>query len=939
MSARDQANIDRSNAVMTTGRMDPARLWSRVPLARVLLLAFLMAVGAAGSARADFGFIPGSVSADAFDEAGAPETQAGAHPYAAVADFKLQTTTALDGREVPDEQVRDVEVDLPQGFAGNPQNMPKCSWEYLNTGIWCPSDTAVGYVLLDWFAVSPPRVTGRLPLYNMEPSEGHVAEFGFKTSLGTNQLVASVRPGDAGIRIRAVRTPQGGPVFGVKVVIWGVPGDASHNGDRMRFCQAGVEDPNRFDDYCRGFGYTPFNSEVKPFLTNPTACGSATTRFKARSWLHPDRWDSVVFSPEHDVDGCERLSFDPTMSVQPDTRQADAPSGLLVDIGVPQDETPYGLATSALKDAKVTFPEGMTVNPSSADGLGACSDAQIALQSEDDPTCPESSKIGTLSLETPVLTKPLEGDVYLGRQTENQLIRMFLVLKGQGVLLKIPGKVDADPVTGRLVTTFKNNPQLPFSSLKLRLKSGPRAPLAMPASCGPKTTEAELTPWSGGPVKTVTDTFVVDCPGMSGFSPALTAGTLSSAGGTFSPFTVGIPRPDRQEFLDGLTLSMPTGLTARLRGVPVCAEAQAAAGTCGAESRVGSATVGSGPGTNPFYLRDQPVYLAGPYKGAPYSLSVVNRVVAGPLDLGTVLVRQALYVDPIDAHITAVSDPLPTIIKGIPLRLRSIDVKVDRPGFMINPTDCAAKQIAATLHSQQGSTVQQTVRFQASSCRNLAFKPALSMSLSGKGQTTDGKHPTLKAVVTAPNGGANIKKVKVRLPLSLALDTDNAQALCEFKDGNKAEPTCPKGSIVGSAVAQTPILDEPLRGPVYFVKNVRTDRKSGRAIRTLPMIVIPLVGQNGIKLTLKGESSTERNKYLVNTFNAVPDQPVSRFELTINGGKHGILAVSGTNICTSKQKAYRYIDGQNGKQSDGVTTISTPACKAKKTAKKAHKTK
>jgi hypothetical protein len=330
------------------------------------------------------------------------------------------------------------------------------------------------------------------------------------------------------------------------------------------------------------------------------------------------------------------------------------------------------------------------------------------------------------------------------------------------------------------------------------------------------------------------------------------------------------------------------------------------------------------------------VFLEGAYGDAPFSLRVVIPAKAGPFDLGEVVVRQKIYVDPIDAHVTVVSDPIPTIVKGVLVRLQRLEINVDKPGFMVNPTSCAAKSIDGALGAVAGVTAALSVGFRVSDCASLNLKPSLELSLSGKGQTVDGKHPAVTATLTQPAGQANLKKVRVALPLSLALDPDNANGLCEFADGSKATPTCPKASIVGTATAVTPILDEPLSGPVYFVKNVRKDPKSGREIRTLPKLVVPLTGPNGVKLTLTGTSTVEDDQ-LVTTFDNIPDAPVSSFKLNINGGKGGILVVSDADICKATQVAEQQVDGQNNKDADADVSIQTPSCPLKVLSKKVGK--
>jgi hypothetical protein len=498
------------------------------------------------------------------------------------------------------------------------------------------------------------------------------------------------------------------------------------------------------------------------------------------------------------------------------------------------------------------------------------------------------------------------------------MFRLFLVAYGTGVRLKLEGAVKVDPATGQITESFANNPQLPFSSLRVALKDGSRSPLANPAACGSQTVAASLSSWAGNAAD-LKSAFDIDCTaGLGAFAPVFTAGAANAAAGSLSPFNVGLTKPDANVDVTGLRMELPTGLLARLKG--------------NLSTQVGTVKAFAGTGSTPFMLPGQ-VYLEGQYGDAPFSLKVVVPALAGPFDLGEVVVRQKIYVDPIDAHVTVVSDPIPTIVKGVPTRLQRLDVSVDKAGFMVNPTSCDPKTIGGTLSSAAGQSVPIGVHFQVGDCASLDLEPQLALSLSGKGQTVDGKHPAVTASLTQPAGQANLKKVRVALPLSLALDTDNANGLCEFVDGSKVTPTCPAASIVGTATATTPILDEPLTGPVYFVKNVRKDAKSGRDIKTLPKLVIPLVGQNGVRLTLTGTSDVEDDQ-LVTTFDNIPDAPVSSFTLDINGGKGGILAVSATDICKATQIADQQIAGQNNKAADAEVFIQTPACSLRIISKK-----
>jgi hypothetical protein len=853
-----------------------------------------MALVAAPAAHAEFGIQPGTFIATALDDNGQVLTQAGAHPNATTG-FALNTTLNPIGSVVPDEDVRDVRVELPPGVLGDPTAMPKCRFDELSANVGCPVATQVGLATLVHRPYEDaPEVLETQRVYNLQPERGKTAQFGFRYGRNNVVIDAQVRTdGDYGITAVVKDLPGGLLLLASKLTLWGVPADTVHDFDRYPFGG-------------RGAGVLP-----QAFFSNPTSCGVVpTTRISVRSWQNPDRWVSAdpVVSPA--PTGCDKLVFSPAATALPSTTAPDAPSGLDVDLTFPEPESPVGLSTPPLRDARVTLPEGMTINPGSAAGLQACSDTQLGLKSKLPSTCPEAAKIGTVEATTPVLEEPLTGGVYLRTQNSDdpasgEMFRMALVLENadRGLRIKLPGAVRVDPATGRIVTEFTNNPQVPVSKISLKLKSGPRAPLATPASCGTKTVDGHLTSW-GGQVADVQAPSTIDCAaGLGSFAPTLSAGVTNPVGGGFSPFAVSIAKPDGNTPIDGLSMTLPTGLVAQLKG--------------NVGQQVGRVTAFAGPGSNPFALPGR-VYLEGAYGDAPFSLKVVVPAKAGPFDLGEVVVRQKIYVNPETTQVTVVSDPIPTIVKGVPVRLQRLDVDVDKPGFMINPTSCAAKEIKGTLTSVAGQTAALTNRFQVGDCASLGFTPKLAMSMSGKGQTKDGSHPALHARLTPPVGDANSKQTTVTLPLSLALDPGNANGLCEPKDA--AANTCPANSIVGSAQAQS-ILPDTLKGPVYFVRGERIDSK-GKVRKTLPKLFIPL-SANGVTVNVHASSDVQGER-LVTTFDNLPDAPFNTFDLNINGGKHGILAVSSANTCAATQIADAEFGGQNGKAYTSKVTMGTP---------------
>jgi hypothetical protein len=859
------------------------------------------ALAHAAPAHADFGIA--SFSTTFHDPAGGAVTQAGARPDVTTA-FSFDTTTAPNGDVVPDEAVKEIEVDLPTGLYGDPGATPQCTAADFARhtpplGGSCAADTQVGVATVQ---VSPdPAGIATLPVYNVAPAAGETAVFGIPILTHPTKVLVRVRSGsDYGLRATIVNVNQALPIYATSLTLWGVPADPVH--DPERFGPGGVPAPG------------PSGAPRRPFLTMPARCDAAlTTTARLRSWQAP-RNVATASSTSPALTGCERLTFAPSISVRPSSTQADAPTGYDVELRVPQSDAVSGLGTPALRRAAVTLPAGVAISPPSAAGLQGCSDARIAPGSAQEPDCPGAATIGELSIATPALPGPLTGEVVLGAPRPGQLFRLWLVARGFGVLLKLPGTVHPDPRTGRITAVFDATPELPFSVMRLHFKGGSRAPLANPRDCGPATTATELTPYSG-PVATPGDAFTVTgCGG--GFAPAFTAGTTNPAGGAFSPFELTLRRPDGEQELSSLSVDLPAGLLARVGTVPLCGDAEAAAGTCGDDSVVGSALVSAGAGATPFTLPGR-VHLTGPYRGAPYGLSVVVRAIAGPFDLGTVVVRAAILVDRQTAALRVVSDPFPTILEGVPLRLRLVHVAIDRPRFTFNPTSCAVKQVGAAIASVAGTVHPAVSRFQAGDCRALRLGPRLALRLRGDKETKDGGHPALTATLTQPPGQANLASAAVVLPRSIVLDPDNAQALCEADAGLRVD--CPATSIVGHATAVSPALSRPIEGPIHFVKGVRRSATGG-LIRTLPTLLIPLRGE--VAIDLRAATSVRGGK-LVTTFPAVPDAPISRFELAFDGGEHGIL-VANRDLCRAQQVARSTFDGHNARRARASSTIVTP---------------
>jgi hypothetical protein len=885
------------------------------------VLSLALAAVCASAAHAEFGPAPGTLAQTLSD------AQAGSHPDLS---FGFDLDRDSDGRI--DGDLRGVDVELPPGMVGSALATPTCPVADVmaHFGPTCPTDTIVGFV--SGTIQDPNNLTATSDVqsfvYNVDPYADEPAAFAMNPYFPV-RLDVSVGP-ENGYRIRAtakdIIKAQG--IGSLHLIMWGVPGD--HNG-----YPANPSDPV----YSDAFGLTLGGRGAgvrKPLLINPTACSGAplVTDVRLGAWGSPGRTFAGQITNDP-IFGCDRLRFEPTIRVRPVSHTAGVPTGYTVDLDVPQDLSPDSLSTPTLDDAKVVFPEGVVLSPGVAHGLGACSDAQIALHKDTREQCPASAKIGEVTVTSPLIRAPIDGDVFVGQPLPGNRYRVFFALDGIGVKIKLEGKVTLDPSTGQITATFLDNPQLPFSNMHIAFKGGANAPFANPASCGSKTVTSELTS-HGGQSATPSSTFAItDGCEARGFAPRWTAGSSDPTAGASGQFELRVSRSDGDQEIDRIVADMPAGLLGYVAKVSRCPLDAAAAGGCGDDSQIGATTVAAGPGSDPFPV-DGKVFLTDGYGGAPFGLAFTTRVIAGPYDLGIVNVRAKITVDPKTAALHVDSEPLPRILEGIPLQIKNIKIVLDRPGFMRNPTSCAPAAISGSIVSTGGTVTGVSSPFRVTDCDQLPLHPDLSLSLSGAKETTDGKHPAVKAVVTQGDGEAAMKKVQVTLPLSLALDPNNAEALCEFVDGQKDEPTCPKTSIVGTAVARTPVLNEPLTGPVYFVKNVRIDKKSGQPIRTLPTLAIPLQGQ-GVKLILRASSSVVHDK-LVTTFDNIPDAPVSRFELNIDGGKHGILAVSNHDICAATQVAEQQIDGQNGKAADAEVFMATPSCPMKVLSKSVGKT-
>jgi hypothetical protein len=831
--------------------------------------------------------------------------QAGAH-----ADL---TTTLKWPRN---ESVRDVRVDIPPGMAGNPTIFDTCTFTQLIGGAGgapqCPLTSQVGTATV--FVNEAPT---KVALWNMVKPPNLPAMFAFQYNQVVVPIVPNLRPSDYAISTTVDNTTTTEEVTGSTVTLWGVPADPSHDGERGAYA---------------GSNPGPLPGPKLPFMRNPTSCAIGATPFTAdvSSWQGSS--DSAEVTSDFEGtpfqwDGCFKLPFKPKLDVVPGSHATSGPTGLEVDVKVPQSTDAYGLATADVRKTVVTLPRGFAISSAAASGIGSCTEAQIGLGSSVAPTCPGSSSLGTVKLKTPLLKEELDGEIFLAKQKENpfgSFLALYLAIKGPGFWIKLPGLTETDKVTGQVRSTFDNTPQLPFESLKLIFRGGSKAPLVAPDRCGTYTTQIDVTSWASPvPVHLESPLEIYENCNTGGFDPKLHAGSTNPVAGSNTPFNVQIVRQDGEQNLSRIETTLPPGLVARLAGIPLCQGAAAESGNCSPASQIGTTTIGGGAGPQPLFIPEpgKPpthIYFGGPYKGAPYSMVFSVPAQAGPFDLGVVNVRAAVYLDPTTTQVTVKSDPLPQILEGIPIDYRDLRIEVTKPSFTLNPTNCNPKRFESTITSDEGAKATPSARFQVSDCSALRFSPKLALNL--KGGTKRTRYPALRAVLTQPKGQANIAKVATTLPHSEFLANEHIQTICTRVQ--YAADTCPAKAVYGHATAYSPLLDEPISGPVYL-------RSSDHE---LPDLVADLGGAIDVDLVGRIDSVNGRIR---TTFETVPDAPVSKFILAMQGGKKGLL-VNSRNLCAAPSRAKVLIDGQNGKIADQAPIVKNSCDKGTRGKKRRH---
>ena len=877
-------------------------------------------------AAAQAGFAVAEFEAGARTEGGAPATVAGSHPVSLELGVGLEGAGAVGGGDL-----RNLDLELPPGLLENPTAVPVCPqadfvtprsspWEDSRSGESCPDDTQVGTVTLTTsYGGGETRTFG---LFNLAPPPGAPSELAANAYGVPLILVPRIRQadGDYGLTLQARNVSQLLSISSLRVSIWGTPWSLLHDPQRGN-CLNEVEP---------AFGWAkcsvgrPASNPARAYLTLPSSCeGPLPFAARAASWQGAA---SEASAQTPALEGCGTLAFAPEAKAALVNPRASSPSGYRFEIDVDTSgvTTPSLRAPVPVRKAVVQLPEGVTINPSVGSGLGVCTTARYTAETPTSPPgdgCPNESKIGDFTVRSPLVPGVFDGSIFLAAPYDNPsggLLGVYLVAKNaqRGFLVKVAGALSADPATGRLTATFDRLPQLPYSQLVISFREGQRSPLATPPACGGYSTEAALTPWTAPgqvlaaslPLQIATGIGGGPCPqGTPPFKPGVAGGSLNSQAGAYAPFYLHLTRRDGEAEITSYSATFPPGLLGKLAGVPLCPDAAiaAAAGrtgveerenpSCPAASRIGRTDSGYGVGSVPSYAPGN-LYLAGPYHGAQVSVVAINSAVVGPFDLGTIVIRSAIRIDATTAQAridSSGSDPIPHIVKGIPVHLRDVRIYIDRPGFTVNPTSCDPETMSSTLSGSAaalglggGEALATSVaHYQAFNCGALGFRPGISLRMRGPFHRA--KRPSLRVVVRPRPGDANIGAATVTLPPSIFLNQAHITGTCTRPQ--LAADRCPDNSAYGEGIAYTPLLDRPLRGKAYLVSSDNL----------LPDLVFALRGQ-GFAVNLAGRIDSAAGGRLRATYATVPDAPVTKFVATMFGGRRGILE-NGANLCAAPQ--------------------------------------
>jgi len=920
---------------------------------RVALLATLAVALLAPSQAVAFEFSGEGFKAAAYEGEGELSSKAGTHPYALSFDLDFAGAGGVE-----EDGLRNLTLEMPPGLFENPtatgqdycdttefHKARKSVWETSRSGESCRDNTQVGTIAVrSASGAFPERTFG---LFNLVPKKGEPAELGARPYEKSIVFVPTIRQEDGEYRIAltAKEIPRDLQLAGLTVTIWGVPWAVANNEQRGE-CLNEVDPAHSWGKCSVGPPRDVDSKKVKAYLSMPTSCEAPLTFVAvARSWQQEAEMEPAS-SSQAPLSGCEKLEFKPHATAVLSNPRASSPSGYAFDIVVDTSgvEEPLcihgtffatGCVPTPVRKAVVTLPEGVSINPSVGAGLSVCTQAQYetgeTASSPFGAGCPSQSKIGDFSVKSPIVAGPVQGAIYLAAPRDNQfgsLLAIYLVAKSiqRGILVKVAGELEPNPVTGTITATFDKLPQLPYSDLSIRFREGQRSPLATPPSCGALQTEADLTPWRNSSL-VVHDSLPAaisagagggPCPsGLAPFAPKATGGSLNSQAGAYSPFYLHLTRDVTEQEITSYSAQFPPGLLGKIAGIPYCPDAAIEAArqrsgvaerdhpSCPAASLIGRTYSGYGVGSVLAYAPGS-LYLAGPYRGSAFSVVAIDSALVGPFDLGVVIVRSAVRIDPATAQASidaTGTDPIPHIIDGVPIHLRDIRAYIDRPGFTLNPTSCEKFTVSSAMNGagerfgdiSDDTLATATAPFQAFDCRSLGFRPRIALQM--KGPAKRGKHASLRVVVRPRPGEANIRSSQVTLPPSLFLEQGNIKTICTKVQF--ASHRCPPGSAYGHVRAFTPLLEEPMEGPAYL-------RASSH---TLPDLVFALRG-HGVEVDVAGRIDSFRGG-IRGTFPVIPDAPVTKFVLKMNAGKRGLL-VNAENLCRKRQAAIaRFIGHSN----------------------------
>jgi hypothetical protein len=918
-----EALKNKETATMSTRQNNASRglVAGRLLTAAALLLACgALLLALASTAMASEGIGAFSVTSS--------DTQAGGHP-------DLGGTVEMEDPGEP-EVARNISVNLPTGIFGNPGAIIRC--DSTNFALdSCAAGSQAGVITIYAnYNGNPDFLLGTAPVYNLEPQgDDETARLGFVApTIGVPIIMPlTVRSAsDYGVRMTVAGITQSVPIQFVSFKIWGFPAEGSHDPERFHVGSPGEPAgcPGLPTTACNVAPYPTAAELVRPYTNNPSICtGQALpVSLEVETYQDPSHPSSAQASYPATT-GCSAQRFDPILNMDLTTHEADSPAGL--DIQLKADQfLANPPSPSELRSATVILPQGLSVNPDAADGQSSCTDAQAGFGTALPGHCPDNAKIGTFDVVTPALEGPLLGSLYIGEPKPGNQYRIFMIADGFGVHAKFVASVQPNPETGQLTLGVTDLPQVPFEEFNLHLFASDRGLMATPTRCTVYSVDSLFVPWNETLASQHSNASVAirsgpngsSCPAqVRSFHPRLVAGTSSPVSGKFSDFHLRLDRDDGDQFLGDLTFKMPPGLTASLRGISYCPDPAIAAsaanaglaerehGSCPASSQIGTTNVAAGPGGHPFHATGK-MYLAGPFKGAPLSVVAVTPALAGPYDYGVVVVRVAIHVDPLDAHVFAASDTVPSIIGGIPIRMRSIQVNIDRPEFMINPTNCSPFTVDSQGIGDQGTVADFSSYFQALNCVTLNFKPRMTVrQLGGRKTTRRTANPELQFDLKTRPGDANIKSLSVTLSSAFEIDQRHLGNLCTEKE--LAATQCAGRQQIGKATTTTPLLDQPLTGPVYAVSG------SGG----LPRLAFVLDGQVG--LLPRADAKTVSGGRLQTTVPVVPDAPIGHFHLVVFGGKHGYLANT-RDLCKHTPVIKVAYTAQNGKTSSESLKVKSP---------------